>query len=268
APEAATFDTDPRIASAQAMYDAMLERVPELAAIHNFSSLLPQECNAIHTLHFASADFWAVYDVPDYLDWMTHGKQPGVMNTHKRVLQQLQWKGPKGRWILKSPPNLLLLDEVLETYPDACLVQTHREPARIVASLASMVRAIRRSYYGDEPALTDGKAIARSVLKYFGEALERATKRREDPVMDARFLDIAYRDIVNHPIETLQRIYARFDLPWTNVFETRLRKHITAGRDTGHGKHRYDMNEFGIAELKLDQQFPAYRARFGELLGD
>ena len=124
APELATFATDPRIRQTQAGFDAMLQAVPELATMHPFGATMPAECNALMQLHFASSNFWASYDVPDYLRWLTEAPAPGAMNIHRRVLQQLQWKGPKGRWVLKSPPYLLMLEDLLAAYPDACLVQT------------------------------------------------------------------------------------------------------------------------------------------------
>lgn len=268
APEAATYDTDRRIAQAQAGYDALLAAAPELATMHHFDSKLPQECNAITPLHFASSNFWSAYGVPDYTKWITFGKPKGVMNTHRRVLQQLQWKGPKGRWTLKSPPYLLMLEDLLEAYPDACLIQTHREPAKMVASLSSFIRALRRVRYSHLDELMDPKEIARSVLMHFGEALECGTRSRKNSTIDRSFVDIAYRDLVSKPIEAVQSIYEKFNLPFTSEYENILVKFVSADRSTGHGKHIYDPKQFGIEELDLPNQFGEYRARFGDMLSD
>ena len=268
APELATFATDPRIRRTQAGFDAMLQAVPELATMHPFGATVPAECNAITQLHFASSNFWASYDVPDYLRWLTEAPAPEAMNIHRRVLQQLQWKGPKGRWVLKSPPYLLMLEDLLAAYPDACLVQTHREPAKMVASLANMIRALRRARLPDIADLLEPESIARSVLYHFGTALQRGVASREDPDVESRFLDIAYRDLVRDPVGTVRRIYDRFDLPWTAAFDERLKSHINKRRSTGHGKHIYDPAEFDIDALNLPDRFPEYRARFGDLLAD
>jgi len=268
APELATWDTDPRIARVEAAYEAMLAAAPELATMHHFDARLPQECNSITQLHFASSNFWASYAVPDYIDWLTFEKPEGVFNTHRRVLQQLQWKGPRGRWTLKSPPHLLMIEELLEAYPDACIIQTHREPAKMVASLANMIRALRRVRNPGLTEILEPRMIARSVLSHFGTALERGTQSRTKPEVDRHFVDVAYRDTLANPIGTVRRIYEAFDLPWTADYEKRLSDHIGAQHSAGHGKHIYDMSEFGIADLDLPSQFPAYRARFGDLLSD
>ena len=268
APKLATFATDPRIRRTQAGFDAMLQAVPELATMHPFGATMPAECNAIMQLHFASSNFWASYDVPDYLRWLTEAPAPGAMNIHRRVLQQLQWKGPRGRWVLKSPPYLLMLEDLLAAYPDACLVQTHREPAKMVASLANMIRALRRARYPDIADLLEPETIARSVLYHFGTALQRGVASREDPGVESRFLDIAYRDLVGDPVGTVRRIYDRFDLSWTAALDERLKTHINRRRSMGHGKHIYDPAEFDIDALNLPDRFPEYRARFGDLLAD
>jgi len=268
APEIATHDSDPRISALQAGFDAMLAAAPELATMHEFNARLPAECNAIMQLHFVSSNFWAAYSVPDYLRWLTHDRPTGMFNTHRRVLQQLQWKGPRGRWMLKSPPYMLMIDELLAAYPDACIVQTHREPAKTVASLANMVRSLRRVRFPGVDELADARQIARDVLMHFGEALERGVSARKDPAVDARIIDISYHEVITQPLVVLKRIYETFNLPWTQPFEDRVQAVLAQPRSTGHGAHRYDMAEFGIAELDLPHRFAAYRERFADMLAD
>ena len=268
APEAATYDTDPRIAEMEEVNRAIVAGAPELATMHNWHARLPQECNAFTAYHFVASNFWAWWAVPDYTSWITHDRPKGVFNTHKRVLQQLQWKGPKGRWTLKAPPHIFMLDELIEAYPDACLIQTHREPARVLASNSNMVRSRRKEHFADQPDLMDPKTIARSALDHWGIGLERATESRRKPEIDARFIDVAYRDVVREPLAVVRRIYEHFDLPYTQEFEERVKSRIAAPTASGHGKHHYDPGEFDIPGLDLPNQFKQYRSRFGGLLSE
>jgi hypothetical protein len=268
APEITSYTTDPRIGQVQAGFDAMLVAAPELATMHEFGALLPAECNNIMQFHFASSNFWASCAVPDYLRWLSTERPQGTFKTHRRVLQQLQWKGPKGRWTLKSPPHLLVIEDLLAAYPDACIIQTHREPARTVVSLANMVLTIRKARFPQVEDIHDPKEIASSVLFHFGEALERGTASRESPEVDRHFFDVAYRDLVADPTPVIKAIYAHFELPFTQEFQDRLAAHLATPRLTGHGAHKYDMAGFGIDELDLPRRFPTYRDRFGNLLAD
>jgi hypothetical protein len=266
APEAATFETDSRIAVEQAVFDGLVSAVPELATMHHWDVRAPQECNCFTTYHFASSNFWSSFGVPDYLEWLVHERQPGIFNTHRRVLQQLQWKGPRGRWLLKSPPHLFMLDDLLAAYPDAMVIQTHREPESIIPSLASLVRALRQVSYPGVPELTDPKTIGADVLMQYEEALERATRSRQNPEVDRRICDVAYRDTLSDPIGTVRRIYEHFGLEFTLAFQERLTRLVNTDRPSAGGRHRYDPEEFGVPAMDIRNRMPAYRARFAHLL--
>ena len=54
--------------------------------------------------HFASTNFPAELGVPDYADWLRTREVPGQYVSHKRLLQNFQWKGPQGRWTLECTP--------------------------------------------------------------------------------------------------------------------------------------------------------------------
>ena len=56
---------------------------------------------------------------------------------HKLELQLLQWRGAPRRWALKWPCHLVALDEMLDVYPDARFVVTHRDPVQALASNCS-----------------------------------------------------------------------------------------------------------------------------------
>jgi len=266
APEIATFETDPRIADLQASYDRLLSEVPALATMHHWDARAPQECNCFTTLHFVSSNFWSSFGIPDYLDWLVHERHSGVFDTHRRVLQQLQWRGPKGRWLLKSPPHMLMLDELLAAYPDAMVIQTHREPQTVVASLASLIRGLRQASFPDVLELTDPKVIGGEVMMQYGEALERSALSRQNPDIDRRVFDVAYRETLSDPIGTVRRIYDHFELEFTPAYEQRLAKLVNTDRPSAGGRHRYDPAEFGIPEMDIPNRLPAYRARFGDLL--
>jgi len=266
APEIATFETDSRIADLQERYDHLLSEIPALATMHHWDARAPQECNCFTTLHFVSSNFWSSFGIPDYLDWLVHERHFGVFNTHRRVLQQLQWKGPKGRWLLKSPPHLLMLEDLLAAYPDAMIIQTHREPQAVIASLGSLIRALRQANFPDVPELTDPKVIGSEVMMQYGEALERATHSRQNPDIDRRVFDVAYRDTLSDPIGTVKRIYEHFGLEFTPAYEQRLADLVNIDRPSAGGRHRYDPEEFGIPAMDIGNRLPAYRARFGDLL--
>ena len=106
-PEAATYETDPRIDESQAGIDLAYEVRPELRSMHPMGARLGQECIVITGGEFASAIFNSQFRLPSYLRWVTsEADMAPAYRWHRRFLQLLQSRNPGGRWVLKTgaPP--------------------------------------------------------------------------------------------------------------------------------------------------------------------
>lgn len=263
APEEATFDSDPRIAQVQAIYENWLKHAPQLADIQRMDCTQPGECNHGMMLHFASTNFPAELGVPDFARWLQDSVPEGQYRTHKRMLQQYQWKGPKGRWTLKSPQHLMDLPGLVEAYPGAMLVWTHRDPVLTFSSLSSMIAGFLAAVGGAD----DLKAIGRSVVDTWCAAMARATEARaSDPTIEGRILDLAHRDIVADPTAAIQRIYDRFGLPFTDEHRARIAAFLADNPAAGRlGKHKHSPEQFGIDPREVHERLAGYYARYGHL---
>lgn len=264
APEIATFDSDPRIAQVQAIYENWLAHAPQLADIQRMDSTQPGECNHGMMLHFASTNFPAELGVPAFARWLQENVPEGQYRTHKRMLQQFQWQGPQGRWTLKSPQHLFDLSGLIDAYPGAMLVWTHRDPVKTFSSLASMIAGFLAAVGG----AMDKKAIGRSVVDTWCAAMARAADARaNDPGIEARILDLAHHEIVADPLGTMRRIYDRFDLPFTPEYEARIAGFLSDNPSAQRlGKHKHTAEEFGIDPEEVHERLSDYYARYGHLL--
>jgi hypothetical protein len=264
ATDAATFTTDPRIGIVQAMYQNWLDHAPELEQIQRFDCTQPGECNHGMSHHFASTNFWAEYGVPDFARWLREAVPDGQYRTHKRLLQEFQWKGPQGHWILKSPQHLFDLDGLIDAYPDACLIWTHRDPVWTFSSLASMVSKFQRATGGGK----DLHVVGRSVVDMWSAAMARAThSRSSNPKVERAIVDLAHRDVVHDPVGTMQRIYARFGFPFTDAHIARIRQFLQGSRSAQRlGQHQHKPADFGIDAAEVHERLADYYARFGHLL--
>ena len=68
---------------------------------------------------------------------------PAPIAFHRIFLQHLQ-SGVPGQWLLKSPAHLWQLDALFAEYPDALIVQTHRDPLNVISSIAALTNHLRR----------------------------------------------------------------------------------------------------------------------------
>jgi hypothetical protein len=263
-PEQATFDSDPRIAQVTAMYDNWLHHAPQLLDIQRFDCTQPGECNHGMQYHFGSTNFAAELGVPDYAQWLRESDVTGQYVSHKRLLQNFQWKGPKGRWTLKSPQHLFDLPALLEAYPSAMLVWTHRDPALTFSSLSSMIAGFLAAFGGDK----DKAAIGRDVVETWIAGMNRALAARRDPAIEGRIIDLAHKDVVADPMGAVQRIHDRFGLAFSDEHKARISRFLTENPAAKRmGKHKHSPEEYGIDIAEVRGRMANYYGRFGDLLG-
>ncbi len=264
ASETATFESDPRIAIVQALYDNFLKHAPQLAEIQRLDCRLPGECNHGMMFHFAGSNFPAEYGVPAFAQWIIEAVPEGLYRTHKRLLQQFQWKGPRGRWVIKSPHHLFDLPGLLEAYPQAGLVWTHRDPVSTLSSLSSMIAGLQAAVGQGG----DLHAVGRGVVEMWTAAMARATRaRRENPALEARIIDIAHRDMVLDPVGSVRRIYERFGLAFTAELAGRIGGFLATNPSAQRlGKHVHAPAQFGIDPGEVRARLADYYDRFGGLL--
>lgn len=258
-PERATYDTDPRIASVEKHLSQVDRIVPDFKSMHPMGALLPQECVALTAHDFASMIFSTTHHVPSYQAWLDRSDLGFVYASHRRQLQYLQWRCPAERWVLKSPGHLWALDALLDEYPDARIVQTHRDPLKVVASLASLVSTLR-SMASDR---IDRRSIAEEWTALLARGLERSMQVRAARLRDdARVFDMRFDDFVRDEIGTVRRIYEHFDTPFGDEVESRMRRFLRDNPRDKHGAHTYTLAEAGLDEDEERQRYAAYCGRF------
>ncbi len=259
-PETATYRTDPRIAAA----DKQLQRtdlvLPQFKSIHRMGATLPQECVRFTTCEFLSLIFWTEFNVPEYNEWLLHSAdmQPAY-HFHKRFLQVLQHKHPANPWVLKSPGHLWSLDQLLEQYPDARFIQTHRDPLRILASLTSLVTHLRKMSSDH----VDGAQIAREWAQWNALGLNNSARfRQEGKIKPENVIDVSFYDFIDAPIRQIEKIYDKFDLPLSDSTRSAMQAYVTENSQQQHGGHKYTFADTGLnAEAERARVAP-YQAYF------
>jgi hypothetical protein len=261
-PETATYDTDPRIAEVQAQLDGSELLIPGFLSMHPMGAQLPQECVRMTGADFRSMIFPTVYRVPSYGRWLLHeADMAPTYRWHRQYLQVLQWHHPTTRWVLKSPGHIWPLGALLEEYPNSLLVQTHRDPARIIASIASLISLLRRMA-GEESAIsiTD---IAHEFSEYIIEGLDRSVAAREDGTVPAdRVVDLQFATFMRDPFATIHEVYRRLDLELAPTAEKAMREFLAAHARDKHGSHEYTFADTGLDEGEIRERCRRYTEHF------
>src|SRR5271166_3115405 len=233
---------------------------PEFRKIHPVSAQLPQECIAIMSHTFMSDQFPAMYDIPAYLAWLQHQDMQSVYQYHGQFLQHLQYGRPARHFVLKAPAHMLAIEALFAIYPDALVVQTHREPLEILPSAASLTMVLRTTFSD----FVDPAAIGSEMTKFWGDAMERFLDVRKGLRAEA-FVDVDYSDLVGDPIGVVRRLYSQIGNDLSSEVELRMRAFLEAYPHAKHGPHSYTLAAFGMDPVDVNKRFSSYRTRFSLL---
>ena len=137
-------ETHKRISVAKAEVEGMLMAIPELASIHPMSATEADEEISLLEQSFFSTSPESAANLGEFGKWLAQQDQTEGYEYLKVLLQFLQWQKKqrgesRNRWVLKSPHHLHFMEVLFKVFPDARVVQTHRDPLQTIPSLCSFV---------------------------------------------------------------------------------------------------------------------------------
>jgi hypothetical protein len=234
---------------------------PQLKTVHPLKADGPEECTFLLFSTFVTPAFFLYGDVRGYLDWLHGPGRDEVFSSYEQYrtyLQVLQWRQPPRHWVLKSPAHAFGLEALLRLFPDACVIQTHRDMKNVIPSACSLF-AITQGLYSDE---VDCSRLGRTVAHLLRDhLLKRAAAARE--TYPTRVFDVSYSALVADPIGTVRDTYRYFGREISEGMERGMRAWLARNPAHKHGVHRYDLEQFGLTPDGIDRDFAAYQERFG-----
>jgi hypothetical protein len=261
-PETATRDTDPRIDEVDAVLSMADSLIPGFTSFHPMGARLAQECVRITGGDFRSMIFFCQYRVRSYDRWLLHDADLApAYRWHRKYLQHLQSADPAPQWLLKSPAHLWDLDALAAEYPDAVIVQTHRDPLKVITSVSALSAHLRRMA-SDQVDLHE---ISADYAEDIFLGLDRGMDARARGVIPAeRIVDVHFQDFVADPIATVRGVYTALGRELDELTEKKMRAFLAEHPgDGGGGGTRYRFADTGLEEGPLRERAEAYEAFSG-----
>ncbi|MCB9761633.1 MAG: sulfotransferase [Alphaproteobacteria bacterium] len=226
---------------------------PELDVKHALVAEAPEECVALFGSALWTPTFWRFAAVHRYQAWLLQqDPRPGYA-VYRQLLQHFQAWQPEARLTLKLPNHTGFLDTILALLPEACVVQTHRDPAPVVASYNSLMC----SMHGVSSDALDPHRAGAAGLELWAWHIERNLAARAQAAPE-RVFDVSYRALVADPIAVIRSIYEHFGLPMSHAFEEALQAAIDAREKNTHARHVYALADYGLHEDGVRERFTAY----------
>jgi Sulfotransferase family len=252
-PETATQDSDPRIAQAEEGLKMLDEMFPLMKTMHNSEATAATECQDLMGMSFRTFHFDGVVRVPSYLEWLMHCDMRETYTFHRRVLKLLQWHCPPTLWHLKTPVHMFSLDALVEAYPNAKFLWSHRDPAKVLGSVCSLIQYVR-SWSSDRD---DPIELGSEQLASWAEAVRRAMDFRRR-VGESRFADVAFADLQHDPVGTLRAGYAALGLTFTEDAQRAVEQWAGEHKPGSRGAHDYELSDYGLTPERVREQFADY----------
>jgi len=257
-PTPADGQTDSRVARSESILTAMGLLHPDILALHRFGARQPEECHLLMELMLLGDNLPACWRMP------TFNKQRAATDlllgyrTHRMVLQNLQFRHRGERVLLKNPGHVFYLPLLLSVYPDALLVLTHRDPTKVIPSVAALLVAMRKASSSD---VAPADKIAMGNLRAFAEGLTRTIQFRQRPGMNERFCDVHFLHLICDPIGTVERIYAHFGIVLREDARRAMQRWLDdPANRTPKGRHA--LADCGLDAAKVDLAFGDYMAHY------
>lgn len=257
-PQPDTYATDPSIDETQAQLEMTEQLMPGFMKFHPMSARGGQECVRMTGGTFCSMIFPTQYRLPSYQQWLMYdADHAAAYRYHRQYLQHLQ-SGVPGQWLLKSPAHLWTLDKLLAEYPDAILVQTHRDPLVVISSISALIAHLQKLASDNATVQrAAGQCAAENIL-----GLNRLMTWVDEGVIGQdRIVNVRFADFMQDPFATIGAIYDRLGRELTPVAEQRMRDHLAAHPGDGGG-NRYTWADTGLDAEELREQVRAYQERY------
>lgn len=232
-------------------------------ALHPIAIDLPDECRWSTDQSFWCTTIAQTTCVPNYFSWLHQCDASFAYEYHRQVLG-LVANGDNRRWVLKDPSHIFGIDSLLKVFPDACIVQTHRDPFGSMKSAANLLWEGRRKMIEVDVSLEEHGQL---VLDGYAVGLEKMERYRRSHNPD-QFYDVHMDETRADPMGTIERIYRYFNLPVAKEARQSWQQQVVSDPSVGHGTSTERHPDFGLTEGKVNDALTLYRVRYQQVVAE
>jgi len=235
---------------------------PEFISAHEINPAGPEECNGLMARDFSSILFFMFRNIPTYLEWFQNQDMTSTYEYHKLQLKYFGYNFKGMRWVLKAPIHLLFLEYLFKVYPDAQIIQMHRDPLDVVPSMASL-GTISRGIYSNN---VNEIETAQQFLELTAHNIDQSILYRQTAAKN-QFLDVSYSELVNDTMGTMKTIYTWLGVDFNASTQAIMSNWLAKSKSKRKGKlHQYSLEQFNLSRVKIRNRFENYYETYSEYL--
>jgi hypothetical protein len=178
---------------------------------------------------------------------------------HYKYFQMLQLDNVSDsstRWLWKSPTHTLFINSLMEIYPDARLIITHRHPFEVIPSFAKMYASYLRA------KLTPGTLTMREIGRVATTICKTMINRMEAAGFfignNPKLIHIHYSNLINNPISCVKAIYDQYGLLINAELSESFQAQLKWNPKGEYGRMSYNLDEFELNKNEIQTEFATY----------
>ena len=233
---------------------------PRTLSIHPTGAFEPEEELGLVAASMYGMKWEAQWHVPGYAEWCAGESAVPAYRHMANLLRLIGWSQQESSlrpWILKTPQHMLDLPALLEVFPDARLIFTHRDPRQVVGSAASLAWN-QTIIYSDH---VDPDRLGQMWLDKTAEMIARMRAAR-DVIPCERMIDVHYDDMETDWRGTMERVYRFLEFDIEPALEP-MQGFLDRSAKLKRHPHRYSLEEFGLSEGQVRERFADYVSTYG-----
>jgi hypothetical protein len=253
-----TGGKDPRWLRSSAHWERMRSN-PIMEALHEHSPDHACGENELQMPDFSTYQWEWMGNVPGWRDYYLSHDQTPHYAYGRTILKAITFQFPNDRrWILKGNQHSEQLPALMGNYPDAFIVQTHRDPLAILQSVLTM--------RGLSVLANQKKPDIEAHVAYWVDRIERMLRayiRDYKKIPDNRRVDLLFQDIIADDIGSAQRVLEGAGLPATPESTQDLQDYMAHHQRGRAGRVVYDLaGDFNLNLGELRERFRFYTDLF------
>ena len=251
-------DIETRMELGKAEVDAVVAASPEALDIHPWDYKGADEEILLLEHNFLSTVPESFMALPSYSEWIEDQDHTLAYEDLKKFIQYLQWQNPgreKKRWVLKSPHHLGFIDKMISVFPDAKIIQTHRDPIKTVPSFCSMCANLFEPLTTNFDKVFIGKHWSNKLTRALNHCMNISEQHPDN------FLDLEFLNMIKDPIDEMKKIYEFIG----ESFGEKTEVAMEAWREENKhemGAHKYSLEEYDLTESQINNNFAKYQQKY------
>ena len=251
-------DIKARMDLGKAEVDAVVAASPDALDIHPWDYKGADEEILLLEHNFLSTVPESFMALPSYSEWIEEQDHTLAYEDLKKFIQYLQWQNPgreKKRWVLKSPHHLGFIDKMISVFPDAKIIQTHRDPIKTVPSFCSMCANLFEPLTTNFDKVFIGKHWSNKLTRALNHCMSISEQHPDN------FLDLEFLNMIKDPIDEMKKIYEFIG----ESFGEKTEVAMDAWREENKhemGAHKYSLEEYDLTESQINNNFAKYQQKY------